>query len=340
MILPTITKDLPYVIHKYSTPKESQFQLSIQTKDDELEFFTFNKQDKIQTINNNPNIGRYFGIQSEDTRTLDWLEFEGITKNEESYNIIDQGNLRVGQQKDHFSELFFDGKLLSDRWVLRKIPNVFDKSVLGDTDEGVLLWKPPRQKPYNQAFSKNAYYENVKCACAIADASAKFHDFAAQEGSEQISKMQGEFIFNNETQTFEGIAAAEGTWTDMFGVQYTYTPEFILHMFNKEKEQVSKNKGTFVSSHHDFTEAATVDISGQVTGVRLGQDPIKHISVNGVYDGPTDLEMGKLGLSYEFKLRSSWNEDFQSWVPFDATILRLSVVRHPACKICWINKVN
>ena len=353
-MLPTINKDIPYVIHEHKVGSSIDYQISFQTMEDELQFVKFPRTGNMATLSNAPNVGRYFGTLSDETRAEGWLEFEGITKMAEGvtleedeeipvpgeYNIIDSGIMRVGEQTAKFSELFFKGNLLTDRWILRRIPNIFEKSFLGEEKEVLLFWKPSRQKDFTQAFSKNAAYIEKSCACPVADASLKFHDLTKNEGVEKISKMQGAAFFNNETKTFEGIAAAVGTWIDMYGDKYTYTPEFVTFLYNQERDGVSKNQGTPLSPLHSMDKEFTDEVTGKVTNVRLVQDPIKHIVVNGVYDGPAESLLGKVGLSYELKLRSSWNEDFQSWIPFDATIGRLSVVRRPACTICWINKVN
>ncbi len=326
--------EVNYVIHKFNDDGDISYQLSLQSDDSELEFLNFPRIGNMATISDKPNITRLFGTMSEDTRSLDWLDFEGKIESSNSvYDIFDKGIARIGTNTAKFTELYFNTDKLSGRWILRKLPNVFDKAAFGDAKIVYLLWKPPRQKSYDDAYVDTAYFANTKCACPVADASAKFHDLIREEGEERITKITTEVSFNAHDQTFEGIAAAEGTWTDMFGNTYIYTPEFIVHTYNKQKAQ---GDIPLTTEHNEFGE----NFDGHTTSVRLIHQPIKHIVVNGVYSGPVTLSEGELGLSYEYRFRSVWNEDFQAWIPFESITDKLSVVQRPACKICWITKVN
>jgi len=163
------------------------------------------------------------------------------------------------------------------------------------------------------------------------------HLAPSKEGGEvTLSKMSTDVLFNNEEKTFEGVGVAAGTWVDLYGEKYTYTPEFIVHTFNKQRDQLKRGEETILNTEHPLGE----QINGKITDVQLYREPIYHIRVKGIYKGPADLENEQYGLSYESKLRSHWSEEFQSWVPFDTTTDKISVVKRPACKICWINKVN
>jgi|GEM_PF-4085947 len=333
-------KELPYIIHKF-TDKESTsyYQLSILSSDDEAEFWEFKIPENSSQIEilDAPTVTRLFGLKSEDTRDLKWFSFEGDTKNDEKYEIIDQGKLIVGQQTSKFSELFFNGNLLHDRWILRRLPNIFDNSYLGESKEITLLWKPSRQKSFNSCLDGTVPYNNIKCACAVTDLSSSFAELSTQEGTELTSSFNGEAIIDETSQTFEGTAAAVGTVIDMYGTKYVYTPEFITHLYNEQKSLLESGDETLLNTEHDLF-GATID--GKVTGVTLRHEPIKHLYVNGIYNGPITLSEGEIGLSYEVKLRSVWSKEFQAWVPFNAKISKLSVVRRPACKICWINKLK
>ncbi len=350
MIFPSKNTDLQYVIHEHTVGDKIDYQLSIETETDELQFLRFPRTGNMATISDSPNVTRLFGELSEDTRSREWLTYHGTTRQPEFldedenrirsfpgvYKIISNGNARIGEQTAKYSEVFFDGKNMSDRWILRKMPNPFDKSFLSDNDV-YLFWKPPKQKPFSEAFNVDAKFNEVRCACGVQEMSAKFHDLSKQEGVETLARFTGDISFNQDMQTFEGVGAAEGTWIDMFGIKYVYTSQFIIHTFNKQRDQLSTNEGIPLNTNHPEDPN---DNDGKITEVKLGQHPINHIIVNGVYTGPTALTEGDVGLSYEFRLRSVWNEDFQAWVPFDSITEKLSVVDRPACKICWINKVN
>lgn len=345
-------QELNYVIHEHKIGGIRDYQLSIQV-DDELQFVNF-PQIGMATLRDTPKLTRLFGKQSDDTRSVGWLNFEGITKSSESitdvvegttiedkaeYKIVDKGVLKVGIQTSKFSELFFNGKVLSDRWILRRIPNIFDTAKFGDAKECLLLWKPAEQKKYENSSDKLIPYQTITCDCPVKDASAKFHEYAKEEGTELNAKFTTAISLNSDSQTFEGVSVAEGTWIDLYGNAYIYTPEFITHLYNKQRDRLKEGDPILISTGHDYY-GITENIGGSVNKVQLVQEPIKHIVVNGNYTGSLPLTEGDYGLSYEYKLKSTWNPTFQAWVPFDATIYRLSVVRLPACKICWINKVN
>ncbi len=347
--LPKNNTELNFVLHEHELGGKIDYQLSIETEPGELQFLKFPRNGKMATISDNPNITRLFGELQEDTRSREWLDFDGTTLKPETldnvddeiqalhgdYRILETGQLRVGDQTAKFSELFFNEQHISGRWILRKIPNIFDKSYLSDP-EVYLFWKPPKQKDYANAYDIKSHYSEQRCPCGVAEASANFAELTKVEGEWVSSKLQMDFTFDNASQTFEGVGAAEGTWIDMFGVKYLYTPEFITHTFNKQRIQAQQGQYTLNTEHDKFGES----FDGHVTAVELRQEPIKHIVVKGTYTGPSALSEGEVGLSNEFRLKSVWHEDFQAWVPFDSITDKLSVVKRPACKICWITKVN
>ena len=335
-------KEIPFVIHEHTVGDKIDYQLSIMSENNELQFLQFPRTGNMATISDSPNITRLFGTLSEDTRSEEWLTFEGTTHDNESesdpgvYKIYDSGTVKFGERTRKYTELFFNGNKVTDRWLLRKIPNVFEKTMFSEGEPVYLFWKPPKQKSFDDSYNDKSQYKTVKCACPTEELSAKFAEISRDEGEETISKMTTDVLFDNKLQTFEGIAAAEGTWIDLYGEKYTHTPEFITHIFNKQRDHLKAGgKISFNTQHPDEEQ-----FHGDVTDVQLFREPIYHIRVKGIYKGPADLSDDQYGLSYEFRLRSKWNEEFQSWVPFDATTDKISVVKKPACKICWINKVN
>jgi hypothetical protein len=340
-------KETDFVVHEHTIGNITEYQLSIR-KDDELQFLNLSGQAQMATISNEPNITMLFGRESEDTRSEAWLTFEGQTKNAEGieekdgenilvpgvYKIFDSGKAVVGEQTDNYTELYLSGTKLSDRWILRKIPNIFPMKFKG-SEPVFLLWKPPVQKSFNEALDDTVPAKEITCPCGVKNSSAKFHELVKNEGVKMQSAMITDVMFDPETNTFEGIGAAEGTWVDMFANKYTYTPEFIVHNFNEQMSRLTAGEVIPLNTSHDLEH----EFEGQVDRVELKTDPIHHIKVFGTYKGPAEIKDEQFGLSYEYMLRSSWNEEFQSWVPFSAVTEKLSVVRHPACKVCWINKV-
>jgi len=344
MIFRSNNQEVDFVVHEHSVGGTIDYQLSIQDGD-ELRFLSFLRTGEMATISDVPNITRLFGRESEDTRALTWLTYQGMTKNSEGgdddphtpgvYKILDSGKAIVGHQTEEYSEVFLSGESLSDRWIIRKLPNLFP-SVFKGSDDIYLLWKPPVQKKYEKALNSEEPYNNINCACPVNNASSKFAELTKEEGVAMGSTITTDMLFNPEAKTFEGVGAAEGTWIDMFGNKYTYTPEFIVHNYEEQRSRLAAGEIIQVNTHHETEH----EFEGRITEVQLFQQPIKHIVVKGTYNGPVDLDDRQFGLSYEYRLRSVWNEEFQSWVPFEATTDKISVVERPACKVCWINKVK
>jgi hypothetical protein len=341
-------KETNFVMHHHTIGDIDEYQLSIDTGDG-LQFLNLSGQAKMATISNAPKVTRLFGRESEDTRSEAWLTYEGTTKNAEGmdtvdgknipvpgvYEIFDSGKAIIGNQTEDYTEVFLNGSKMSDRWILRKIPNILEKVFNGE-DPIYLLWKPPVQKSFNQALDDSVSYNTIECDCGLQDSSAKFHELVKEDGSNMQSEMVTDVFFNPENKRFEGIGAAEGTWIDMFGNKYTYTKEFITHNYNEQLSRLQSGEQIPLNTSHELEH----QFEGQIDRVELIRDPIFHIKVSGSYNGPAEIEDDQFGLSYEYLLRSVWNEEFQSWVPFSAKTEKLSVVKRPACKICWINKVQ
>ena len=293
-----------FIIHEHG----DKFELSF--GDDKLQFYEFSRTGRMATLSNNPNTTRLFGLKSEDTRSDTWMNFEGDTK-DGIYTIFDKGDITIVEDNEQFTLVSLNGEKIDGNWYIRKIPNVFDKSLFGEATHGYVFWKPGE----NNSDAK----------------------FGVGNMTDANGKFNLEFNFNETDQTFEGIAAAEGTWTDMFGVPYLYTPEFIEKVFAEQSSKLSRGERIPLNTEHPTDDLA---LDGDVTEVLLVREPINHIRVKGNYHGATTLAKGDIGLSYEFRFRSSWNEEFQAWVPFDNITDKLSVVKRPACKICWITKVK
>jgi len=297
---------MKFVVHEI----DDKYQLSF--GDDKLQFFEFSKTGLMATLSDNPNTTRLFGLKSEDTRSESWMSFEGDTA-DGIYSILDKGDLTVLEETDKHFKVTMNGEKLTGDWIIRKIPNVFDKSLFGEATHGWVFWKP----------GKNPN-------------TAKFSDLDKTQQQEIAGKFNLDISLNMEDQTFEGIAAAEGTWTDMFGVPYLYTASFVEQVAKSQQRKLEAGERIPLNTEHPSDELA---LDGDVTEVLLVREPINHIRVKGKYHGATSLSAGDIGLSYEFRFRSVWNEEFQAWIPFDSITDKLSVVKRPACKICWITKV-
>ena len=295
---------MKFVVHQFN----DDYQLSY--GEDRLQFFEFSRTGLMATLSDNPNTTKLFGLKSDDTRSSTWMNFEGDTE-AGSYKIIDKGDLTIIDQDDHHFKLTLNGDKLTGDWILRKIPNVFDKALFGEATFGYVFWKPGENKSVLTKFSE-------------------------ADGKDTNGRFTLELSINAEDQTFEGIAAAEGTWTDMFGVPYMYTAAFVESIFKSQERKLEAGERIPLNTEHPSDELA---LDGDVTEVLLVREPINHIRVKGKYHGSTTLQEGEIGLSYEFRFRSVWNEEFQSWIPFDSITDKLSVVKRPACKICWITKV-
>jgi len=308
---------MQFVIHKLERDGNINYQLTY-GDGDKLQFYDFHRTGLMSTLSNNPNVTRLFGEESEDTRSSKWMNYEGDTK-DGIYTIIDKGEVKIKERSNKHVVLGLRGKLLTDDWILRKIPDVFDKSLFAE-GRGCLLWKPP--------------VRGEGCpTCRI----SKFSNLDLDQSDVQDGRFNLDISFNEEEQTFEGVAAAEGTWVDLFGVPYIYTAEFIQKIAQEQQMKLSEGASIPLNTEHPSDELA---IDGFVTEVLLVREPINHIRVKGKYHGATTLTEGEVGLSYEFRFRSVWNEDFQAWIPFDNITDKLSVVKRPACKICWITKVK
>lgn len=337
MIFPESKDKLPFVIHEHKVGDDITYQMSIKTGTEELQFLNFARTGKMATISDSPNITRLFGSLSEDTRTEGWLTFEGETLKPERenlpgvYRIMESGTVQFGEQNDKYTEMFLESESLTGRWILRKIPNVLDKSLFSD-ESIYLFWKPPRQKTFEETS-----YNTASCACPVKTLESKFSEITHEEGDNMISKMSTDVMFDSSNNTFEGVGAAEGTWTDMFGERYVYTREFIVHNYNQQRDFLKEGGKIVIGTEH---QEGMLSFNGEVTDVQLFREPIYHIRVNGIYNGPKNIESEQFGLSYEFRFKSVWSPEFQSWVPFESKTDRIDVVKRPACKICWINKVN
>jgi len=84
---------------------------------------------------------------------IDWLNVEGVVEKGEVgatryeygvFSIVDRPTVYFGAQKPYFKEFFVDGRLISGRWVVRYLPNPWEKRPAFV----FLMWKPADQTPY------------------------------------------------------------------------------------------------------------------------------------------------------------------------------------------------
>jgi len=309
----------PYVIHKHVIQNKTSYELGI-LADDEMVYFDLPIPEASMgpMLVDTPNVTRLFAQKSK-PRPPSWLDFSGgLITGDESYELFDKGTVITGENNGLYTELFFSGNQLHGRWLLRNIPNVLDQSLFSER-EIALFWKPPLQ-----ATEPGASYNSVECACPMKMAKSN----NSQRSKRDVRSRFESPVVIDENNIVSGIAAAEGTWTDMFGNTYTYTSEFMDTLYTRLQEYLSV---ITTDKEHDNVD------KGYINSVGMVQDPIKYITAKGNYNGNID---GVRGFSLEMTLRSFWNEELQSFIPFDAIPVRISLVGNPACKICWINQVN
>ena len=337
MLYPVDDKDHPFTMHTVWSGQKIKIFLNVkfssvvhtlkfilpdrETKPVRTYNYARKRASNLSYLSDTINATRLFG-QLSDTRSASWLNLEGVDdKTKEVYVKTHTGSVKLGSQTDDFTELFFTSSKLSGRWIIRKIPNVFNKEFLHGNSV-YLLWKPPEQTPHAEQKSIN-----TSCPCPMKVLKDK-------EPPKKLTKMSSIFqadIDIIDEHTFEGIAAAEGTWVDLFGHKFIYTSEFMDTLYNKIQSQLRSGGEITVDKEHDEED------NGHIVSASMVQTPIKHIIVKGTYNGTLDdVE----GLSPELMIQSSWNDEFLGWVPFDATPERISLVTNPACKICWIQEIR
>lgn len=334
MILPQDKEDHPFIIHRLEDKEQITYQMGIQF-DEELKWFEFPLPPQVKgpMLVDQPNITRLFSDLNHENRSIALLKSKGGSEQaytefipyRKRYSLFTAGNVRINKSEALFSEIYFDSPRLTGRWILRVIPNVFNKGLFSGKDV-VLLWKPKHQKSFNQCFNDQIAFEAIQCDCPNEVAKSLNSDKANL--IDVPAKFESHIDVDTETHTLTGIAAAEGTWIDLFGNKFTYTPKFMDTLFKRIKEKLPF---VTIDKDHDGHD------KGLVESVDMVQEPIKHIIAKGRYNGSIDEVRG---FSLEMMLRSVWSNDFQSWIPFDANPERLSLVGSPACKICWINQVN
>ena len=94
-----------------------------------------------------------------------------------------------------------------------------------------LFWKPPEQTPH--AAQKTI---NTSCPCP----KKRLED---KERPKNLTKMSAKFqsdISILDEHTFEGIAAAEGTWVDLYGHKFIYTSEFMDTLLQRMQSHLSR----------------------------------------------------------------------------------------------------
>ena len=84
---------------------------------------------------NSPGISRLYSIDEKEKINKDWLNFEGRTLDNQYYKKLYSGKVNV--KEGISTELHMSGDL-DGRWLMRKIPNVFNK----ESKECTLFWKP------------------------------------------------------------------------------------------------------------------------------------------------------------------------------------------------------
>ena len=266
---------------------------------------------KCEELGDEPGISRLFGQFSEPKeRSADWFLFEGVTKDtKEVYMPILQGKVEI-KHTESTTEFNFDSEKLSGRWLLRKLPNIFDNDFISGLDMQ-LFWKPELEDNPIKLDNLNTLNSSM------------FENF---EHKTIHSQFQSGVSIASNSKDFVVTIAAEGTWIDKFGVKFTYTRDFISTLFNSMNRQLLE--GTIplgVDKEHDMQD------NGKITNLELLDEPIAHIRGRGFFNG----EIGDVnGASIDAELEAAFVPKFQSWFPISGITKRVSLVASPACKVC------
>lgn len=297
------------------TGDEFKYELQIE-EEDKVTMFPFKsprKPQKVTTLaeaqtiecpckqmGNIDGVSRLFGEFSEPVeRVKEFMNFEGVTKTGEVYKILEKGKVDI--IKTEMGATFnFDSDLINGRWLLRTLPNIFNKEFI-EGPNMQLFWKPGP-------------------------------DSIKTEASEQISplikvesQMTSQLLQIDETKsTFNTVVAAEGRWTDKFGNTFIYTKDFLQTLFTNMQESLKLGK-LGVDMNHNKKD------NGKMTELQLLDEPYAHIIGRGFYDGSIS---NSNGVSIDAEFEVFFDPKANAYIPVNGVTKRVSLVASPACKVC------
>lgn len=243
---------------------------------------------------------RIAGEFSSVERDPSWINFEGVTKKtKEVYLPLIKGKVQI-KNTEMSTELIFNSKEITGRWLMRALPNIYDKLIEGENMN--LLWKP----------------ETVDSILKKPKVSGE---------TEKINSMMSVEVTQVGESEFEVILAAEGSWTDRFGQKFIYTKEFINTLYTNMNMQVLEGKIPLgVDMEHNKID------NGRITKLELLDHPIAQIKGRGYFNGSIK---DTRGASIDAELDVFFQKDLQSWIPVNGITKRVSLVANPACKVCY-----
>ena len=242
-------------------------------------------------------------------RDKTWFELEGVTKQtKEVYMPLLKGEVEIKNETKQ-TELLFNSPGMTGRWLMRELPNMISQ-IPGDKMN--LLWKPDNKE--SQIENKLSIMQTMPISSIKGDPSHLTSQMSTQ-------------ILVTSPKEFDVVVAAEGTWVDGHGRKFTYTKEFINTLYTNMNMQLLEGKIPIgVDKEHNFKD------NGQMTSLQLLDKPIAHIKGRGFFN--EDIGDAK-GASIEADLDVVYSKQFQSFFPVNGITKRVSLVKNPACTVCY-----
>ena len=245
-------------------------------------------------------VSRLYGEFSEPIeREKAFLNFEGVTKDNQVYKILEKGKVSI-IKTEMGSTLDFDSELINGRWLLRKLPNIFNTEFISG-ENMQLFWKPG--------------------------------DIIHTEASEQIGKPikihteMTSIITEMEGNHFNTVVAATGRFVDRFGNPFIYTKEFLKTLYTNMKRQLDEGITPIgVDKQHSKID------NGRMTELHLLEEGQQsRIVGRGIYEG--DMT-GTTGASIDAEFDVFWDKKSKAYIPVNGVTKRVSLVASPSCKVC------
>lgn len=281
-------------------------------KDPEKKINTFNEAKNsicscMGLFGNNEGISRLVGSQIiTESRSRDWLEFEGTSETDGIFVEFTSGEINIISCNESFAEVELDSERLTGKWNFKVIPNIFEKI---NSENAMLLWKVGKD-----------VNEKIKSMNSI-----KKEDLEKFEIKTVNASFEGGVNLQPDSNQFTSIMMAAGIWIDRFGQKILYTDEFITFAFRVLQNMQTEGQILPVDKNHDHFD------NGQMTSYELKDSPVKHIVGHGFYNGET---MDTRGSSIEAEMEVRVNLEMELLIPTSITLIRNSLVDNPSCTVC------
>jgi hypothetical protein len=246
-------------------------------------------------------VSRLYGEFSEPIeREKAFINFEGVTKSGDVYKVLEKGQVDI-IKTEMGTTLNFESDLIKGRWLLRTLPNIFNKEFISG-DNMQLLWKPGTSTLMSDPMEQ------------IGDPT-KIHS----EIISVVTEMEG--------NSFNTVVAATGRFVDRFGQPFIYTKDFLKTLYTNMKRQMDEgNNPIGVDAHHTKID------DGKMTELHLLEEGQQSKIVGrGIYNG--DMA-GTTGASIDAEFDVFWDRKAKAYIPVNGVTKRVSLVASPACKVC------